>query len=521
MGEKHRLGRVSRLSKAELSLFAAVVVYTVIFSAYTIGKYEAFRTGYFDFGQQVQFVWLLVHGKVVSVVLGRPILILVGSLFAWLPTPATLLVIMSGSLGLGALPLFYMARTKFNGESVPLVFAISYLASPILWGINAYEFHTEAFLVPLAFFLFYFYRMRKVKSYLASLLLSLLSSEFMVIISLPMILMMGVDYLRRDSGSRGDYSHVSTPKTFILLSILMVFFYSLYLEFTPMIPHYSFPTLSNTAYGLVGSSQFLNPISALSDIGYSLSFDWTAKVQYLIYLFGPFLFLPFLSRSGAFRFLPGLPWLAIVVAYSPLLSQGGVGTPYTYSQWSSFILPYVFVSAVYAAANLKPMIADGWRPRMAPDYRHAVAVLLAATVVLSVSTGVFSPISPPIQLSGGDSTVPTDYNPSVPLHGVWPTPVADSQELAYYVSLLPENASVLTQNDIGSKLWQRTSQVIVFYQPGYNNTVALRESEAIIVDYNLPGYCSSCISSAISDGTFYLYKHNAQVSILIYLRSAA
>src|SRR5207245_10950747 len=75
------------------------------------------------------------------------------------------------------------------------------------------------------------------------------------------------------------------------------------------------------------------------------------KFPYIVFLFSPVLFLPLLSMR---KLLPAFPWLAVVMVYSPLLGVGGVGPVYQlYSNWASFLLSFVFVSAIYGLKRLR------------------------------------------------------------------------------------------------------------------------------------------------------------------------
>src|SRR5207248_845777 len=121
--------------------------------------------------------------------------------------------------------------------------------------------------------------------------------------------------------------------------------------------------------------------------------------------------------------------------------------------------------------------------------RRLMSALLLATLVLGIVAGGFSPVSKPQQLSVGDSTIPLDIDPNSPIHGIMPSPVADNSILNWFVEQIPSNYSVLTQNQIGSKLGERLANVWTFYQPSYGNVNA----DAILLDYNLPGLCNTCV----------------------------
>src|SRR6266540_563514 len=97
--------KLPRLSILEWALVAAIATYTLFFSMYLIQKYDNYRTGYFDFGQSVQTVWLASQGRFNALALGRPISMIAAVLYLAYPHPATLLAFQSYVIGMGALPI--------------------------------------------------------------------------------------------------------------------------------------------------------------------------------------------------------------------------------------------------------------------------------------------------------------------------------------------------------------------------------------------------------------------------------
>jgi len=65
------------------------------------------------------------------------------------PGAPVLLVLQSLILALGALPVFALARRRLGDPRAATVFALLYLASPTLHGINVRDFHASALAIPL------------------------------------------------------------------------------------------------------------------------------------------------------------------------------------------------------------------------------------------------------------------------------------------------------------------------------------------------------------------------------------
>ncbi len=492
------------LTSYEWMLVAAMAIYSAVFSIYLIQKYEFFRTGYFDFGSLVQQAWLVSHGHITSFALGRPMNIIAAGLYSVVPRPETLLVFQSFMLAIGALPLYAIALKELGRRGHALVISLLYLTSPALWGVNQYEYHDMAMVIPMFIFAFYFYVNGNKVGYLISFLLALISSQLAVVIGLFMSLSFALDYLRGKSRQK---------LRFILITVATAVAWAIYLELSTFLPYYTFATFPSKGYTLFGSSQFVNPLIILSHPVESIAYAWADKFRYIVYLLSPLLFLPLLSLR---KLLPAFPWLAIVVGYSPMLGTGGVGPVYQlYSNWSSFLLPFFFVSAIYGLKRF----STGSKDSEADSHRlkQILALMIVISLSIALTTGAFSPVSTPVNLSGGDSTVPTDVDRSLPYHGIWPTPVRDHTILNSFVALIPQDYSVMTQNVVGSKLAERLAPVYIFYQPGYKDV----QTDAILIDSNVDGLCSICVNNLLSTGNYTLYASYSEGGIYLYFKTNA
>ncbi len=498
----------------EYILLLSIVAFSLLFSLYGIQKYEYYRTGFGDFGQRVQIAWLVSKGHVTAWALGRPILIVLGVPFALYPYPATLLILQSSLLALGALPLYRIARRELKNRWHALIISILYLIYPALGGVNQYEYHDEAIMIPFMIFAFYFYSTKRTKSYLISLLFGLFSSSFVVLIGAFLALSFLIDYSESKS---------KTSIRFAALTVCLILAWAVYLELTPFIPQFQLSTLPVRGYTLVGSSTFIDPLIIIRNPIQFISESWSDKVQFLIYLFAPVIFLPLLSLR---RLLPAFPWLAVVITNGAQITVHGV-----FQLWhvfTSFVIPFVFVSTIYGLKQFTLVAND---PEVASRrLRQMLVLMLIISVVVYSGTGVFSPFSPVRVLSWGDTTAPIDVTCSdinaicqteLPYHGIWPTPVANYTVLNWFVSQIPDNYSVLTQNQIGSKLWERAVPIYVFYQPGYDSAYLLKyQPDAIIVDYSLAALCSSCLTEMLATGNYTLYASYVQSGIYLYFKSS-
>ncbi len=406
----------------------------------------------------------------------------------------------SYALAIGAFPIYLLAKRELRDKWYALAFSQLYLISPILWGVNQYEFHDLAFGVPFLLFAAYFYRAGKILPYMISLWLVLACSPFFTIIALVMAITIMID-------SYFTPQRRVDPR-FVVFTVVASLAFVLYLQTLPFLPSYNLSTVGTQSYTFFGSTAYVNPLIAIRDPIGSLSYDWLPKSLYVLSLLGSLFFLPVMSGR---RFLPALPWLAVVIAYSPALGAGGVGPPYRFSQWSSFLIPFAFVGAIYGVKRLESSSIGKSRKMIT---RSLLVLMILTTATLAIVSSGLSPLSPSTQFSIGDSTVPTDLQPGLLFHGVWPTPVKDNGILDWFVEQVPANYSILTQNQIGSKLGERLAPVYIFYQPGYKQILA----DAILVDTNLDGLCTTCLDNLLMSGNYILHTSYMEGGIYLYYR---
>lgn len=490
----------AQLDYRDWILVVAILTYSIVFSEYSIAKFVSFRTGYFDFGNAVQLVWLAEHGHVTAYVLARPIMLLMAGFALIFPVPQTLLVAESVSLAIGAIPIYLISNRVLEDRSYALSVSLVYLVFPALTGINQYEFHDLTLCVPLLLFLFLFYLQRKLILFCVAGILALTTDEFIVIILGFFFLMIVWDYF--ESGRTKEL------KYFGLATFLMALCWALYLQSVSYIPAYSLATTGTALYTFTGSSSFLNVPGALENLPYSFGYSISAKITYLLLLFGPLLFTPILSLR---RLIPALPWLGVIILYSPILGAGGTGPVYTvWSQWSAFVLPFVLIAGIYGIRELRDF-AETWHRRRRV-IRRVLAVIVCLTLTTVLVFGAFSPFQPQAQLSQGDNLVPVDIPSGQPYHGVWPTPVPNASLLDWFILQIPQEDSVLTQNQLGSKLAEREAPIYIFDQPG----ATLQTPAAILVDSQLPGYCPTCLAQTLAAANYSLAASVPAAGVSLY-----
>ena len=149
-------------------VWLAAAVFAAVFATLAILRHRAFASGRFDLGNMTQAVWSTAHGDVLSVTdvhgeqisrLGShfdPILALLAPLWLLWPSPELLLVVQAVAVGLGALPVFWLAREHLEHELPAAALAGAYLLYPPLQWLTVSDFHPVALACPLLLYAWWF-----------------------------------------------------------------------------------------------------------------------------------------------------------------------------------------------------------------------------------------------------------------------------------------------------------------------------------------------------------------------------
>lgn len=143
---------------ARLFTAAAMAAYAVGFAALSLVRHRALLTGVWDLGYYAQLTWQLAQFQSPrsSVWHDAPwgnhatfILAVAAPFLRWAPDPATLLVLQSLVLSLGAIPAYILGRRVWGTPLSGLVVTAAYLLYPPLQFANLFDFHADAFATPI------------------------------------------------------------------------------------------------------------------------------------------------------------------------------------------------------------------------------------------------------------------------------------------------------------------------------------------------------------------------------------
>lgn len=372
--------------------------YAAFFSFFTVLKHRAFMTYMFDLGLYAQNLWLMLN-EGASPMHYSLLMYPLALLYKILPSPEVLLVLKSIIVPAGALPLYKLASVKLGNRMAAVGVSALYLAYPPLHGVSQFDFHLEDFLPPLFIALAYLYEAGRPKGFIACLTLCLTTMEVAPLITL----FLGLWLSLRSVKPRFTWPRVSltlkrdVKAKLALLTVLASIAAALAYEFA-------------LGRGPVGGyiSTPHNP-SALS------LRDWA---NYLSMIYGPLAFLPLTSLSQ----LAAAPWLFLA------FTSGSRELLQIYNQYPAFVTPFVFVGLVEALAKL--------------SHKKGLLTWMMATLALSCS----------IYFAHLDPVFVNPYPPHTPS---WPVVTVEAERLNQIITLIPPDASVLTQNNLAPHLANR------------------------------------------------------------------
>jgi len=425
-------------------VFVLIAAYTLIFSSYTIFMHYAFKTYAWDLGIFTQSLWTTVNkhrlfyytielpANPSGSFLGThfsPILFLIVPIYALFQTPLTLLILQSFILALGALPVYWITREKLNDKLSGLGLAVAYLLYPVLHSVNCFDFHTEAFIPVLFLLAFYYIDRREWFKGLIFIVLLLSTIEFSPILVIFLAIYLIIKEIIGKDSIGIDKKHFKKILGPIVLIVLAVAWF--YLAF-----HVMNSTNPLKGTGLPGNWTFWGSnlsevlINVLTHPLEAVTFMVTPieKVFYFFALLAPLLMLPMFSLE----FFCSLPWL---IASS--LSEYRFYYHF-YFQYSAFIIGQLFVATILSVRKLV-FFHDSKKkePRL---QRKIIVLIIVANIFLSIALS-------PLVL------------PRLSTRKVEITPHADL--LHDVLMLVPNNASISTQNDIFPHVAQREHAYIL------------------------------------------------------------
>lgn len=332
---------------AVLSLWAA---YGWFFSRLSLTNHHAINTRTTDLGYYDNIFYQSAHGRPLGCSFLRtgnhgaahfdPILVLLSPIYRLYSHAEFLLVLQAVWLGAGVVPVYLIAREKLDSRVGAVVLAAMFALYPALHGANMYEFHSLSLLTSIVLCALYFLEREAYKRYAVCFALALLCREdaaiVMCLVGFYAILRGGRRYLRAGWITIGtSLVYFAIVKRFFMTSIDPLnsgpnsnsFGY----YFDALIPNH------NSIGGLIATFS-TNPVFVLRTAVAE------PKIQFLVAIFLPVLFLPFFARAGRVMLAWGL-FFCLLASRGPVFS--------IHFQYTSLLTPFVFALTPIALHQLK------------------------------------------------------------------------------------------------------------------------------------------------------------------------
>jgi len=398
----------------ELLLLLCIAGYILGYGWLAIERHNRFNSTGYDLAIKEQVIWNTAHGRFfrssfeVENYFGdhfQPVMLALIPLYLLFPTPVLLLVVQTVALGVGAIPLYRVARRQLDSDWQAVVLAVTYLLYPALGFVNRFDFHPEVLAVPA--FLFAYDALERGKTTSASLwlLIPLLSKENLGF-SVAAVGLYAA-FVRRRWRFGLTWAGVGVAVS-LLVTVWLI----------PTVRHEAPDTLLRyswlgESFGQIAWTLFAQPAYVWSHL------VEPNRILYLLQLLVP---TGFLAVPGLSELAMAIPGLAVNLLADHFY-QSTIYCHYTVS-----VIPFVFIGAVTGLRRLRDLLGRGM------DLSVVVLALLPLTLVAFL---VDNPFTESQEL---------------------PDPLADltnAEVVRSALDVVPSDASVVTTNAYAPHLAQR------------------------------------------------------------------
>ena len=363
--------RVERWRGPEVLLVAMMAVYIYSISRFSILEHHSFDTHVFDLGIYDNTFWNTSHGNLMKCTFVRgnthfsahfdPIIILLSPFYRIYPHAESILVLQTVWLASSGIPLFLHARRVLRNPWLAAGCALTFYATPALHGVNLFDFHTLALMIPLAMWLVYAIDANKPWLYGCVLPLFLLVREDMPLVACTIAV-----YAMLMKRPRWGVITILVSLAYLVTLKKITAYVLGDLGKTHDYQYYYEELIHNKSSGVLALivSSFSDPAAALAVI------TKPAKLLYFIKVFGPLLGIPLLAGRKVWLYAYGFAFIGLA------------SRKYVFSlhfQYSTFLLPFIYLGFADGLRRLTALPA--W-PALQIN-RHALRRGLMATCVVA------------------------------------------------------------------------------------------------------------------------------------------
>lgn len=388
-----------KLEVSELLVLLMILIYSVVFSHYSIMKHYSFRSNAWDLGILVQSITSATKGELFNNnvelyfsptgsyfgVHFSPILLAVVPFFHLIPKVETVLIIQSIILALGAIPIYLIAKHCLDKRLPALLLSAAYLMNPSLQGINWYDFHTQAFFPFFILSATYFLKKRRLLLFLLFIVMALTTMEQASYLVALYAIYCGWEFkkeLKELISTRKPRLRPFIPFITLITVIVWVAISSNVIGIINPNPPKELKAVDNYKILEVNEPAEI-PIKAITNLELTLKairFDIPSKILYILLTLAPSCFL---AVSSPLALLPSLLWLflSILSNWPPYYQLG--------YQYSAFTLPFVSIATIEATQNLSAAINDKMAEKV---YIRISTILFIVSLILAILASPLSPI---------------------------------------------------------------------------------------------------------------------------------
>lgn len=332
------VSRLERRRVPEMLTAAMMATYIFFISRFAIFEHHAFDTHVFDLGIYDNTFWNSAHGNWMKCTFVRggshfsahfdPIIILLSPFYRIYPQAEAILVLQTVWLASCAIPLFLHAKRVLRNPWLGAACVLIFYTTPALHGVNLFDFHSLALMMPLAMWLVYAVDANKAVLYWCVLPLFLLVREDM-----PLVASTIAFYAILMKRARWGVITIVVSLVYLVISKKITAYVLGDLSKAHDYQYYYEELIHDKASGVFGLvlSAFADPAAALAVI------SKPEKLLYFVKVFGPLLGIPFLAGRKVWLYAYGFAFIGLA------------SRKYVYSlhfQYSTFLLPFVYLGFV-------------------------------------------------------------------------------------------------------------------------------------------------------------------------------
>jgi|GEM_PF-1093617 len=453
--------------REKLILGAGTVIFFTIISLISVFKYFRFGFNGFDLAIYNQAFWNTIHGRLFATSINPPsylgdhaewLILALAPVYALVPHPLTLVFLKIAAVAISAIPIWMIAKLKFNDAKTRLLFPLLWLVNPYVWNMALFEFHLITFAAPLTLFAAYFFLKNRWNAFIVTIILLLLCREDMAFIVIGFALLATYTIIRHRRARNDVIKWIIIPA--VLAIIIFAIDQRVIAHFNPDGAYKFFiyyEWLGRTPLAIIGA--------ALSHpLGFLLHFVKLTNLYLVVVLMLPILFLPFVRP----RFL----LLIILVAAEYMLTKDGAEMVIIKTQYAAAFMPAIMLATIEGYERL----IRGQTPY--PNEKGSVPILfkfipkaIMPAIVVVASVYVWFAYGPGVGLTNG-----------------FAPPNARSQAMQAAVALVPKDAPVvasigtLTQLSSRQNVWPMSYFWIGKKQFGVSDYILPVKPEYLILD---------------------------------------